>query len=229
MTNTAFEDWTEAYRRLTASGTELSWPSETLVRLLKGRYVPGWPTELRGRKVLDVGTGNGNNVPLFASVGMSCHGTEVTDALCVMTRERLQRLGVAIEMRAGTNQSLGYEDETFDLVVSWNVLHYESTEDGILAALAEYRRVLRPGGRLLVSTTGPEHKLLQGADALPGHRRQIRRADDFRAGQVFYAFEDPAHIERCFGGSFREVLVGRTLDRLFTETLDWFIITAVRS
>jgi ubiquinone/menaquinone biosynthesis C-methylase UbiE len=206
----------------------LLWPSETLVRLFKGNYVPGLDKQYAGKKVLDVGFGNGNNLIFLASLGLSLAGTEVAPEICEMISARFRQVGVDADLRVGTNRQLPFLDNTFDFLVSWNVIHYENTEPDMRAAIAEYQRVLKPGGRFFVSTTGPEHKILQDGKTLGGHRYEIGRADDFRKGQVYFYFDAPNYIQMYFGEQFRDVLVGRTHDMLLTETLDWFIVTGVK-
>ena len=66
----SFEKWASEYIRATAEGTQLTWPSETLVRLFKGNYVPGLKKDYAGKKVIDVGFGNGNNLIFLASLGL---------------------------------------------------------------------------------------------------------------------------------------------------------------
>jgi SAM-dependent methyltransferase len=224
----AFADWADAYRRFTASGQELVWPSETLVRLLKGAYVPGLDRTYQGKAVLDVGFGNANNLLFLNTLGLRLFGTEVDAGICDLARAKLGRVGATADLRVGTNRSIPFPDDAFDLLVSWNVLHYEDNEAHLIAAIREYARVLRPGGRFLLSTTGPEHKILEGAETLGGHRYRIRRPDDFRKGQVYFYFDTPAYVRHYLGMAFRDVLVGRTHDNLFTETLDWFIATGVK-
>jgi len=203
----------------------LGWPCETLIRVLKGDYVPGLDRDYAGKKVLDVSCGNGNNLAFLASLGLELYGTEVHDDILVSVREKLARLGTKADLRAGTNRDLPFGNDQFDLLVSWNVIHYETTEIDIRRALSEYHRVLRPGGRFVVSTTGPDHKILQGCEALGEHRYRIGRKDDFRCGEILYCFDEPAHIMECFSPPFLDVLVGRTHDFLFSATLDWFIVT----
>jgi hypothetical protein len=53
--------------------------------------------------------------------------------------------------------------------------------------------------------------------------------DDFRRGQIMYCFETEDAVRRAFAGPFSDVLVGRTLDRLLTHTLDWFVVTGVKA
>lgn len=228
MSQNAFDKWADSYRQASESGAELLWPSETLVRLFKGHYVPGLDRDYRGKKALEVGAGNGNNLFFMSSLGLELYGTEVHADICEFAVARMAKLGVKVDVRVGTNRALPFPDDYFDHLVSWNVLHYEQTEETILEALAEYRRVLKPGGRVFVSTTGPEHMILAGAETLGGHRYRIGRDDDFRKGEVFFYFDAPNYIEFYFGQHFQDVRVGRTHDVLLTDTLDWFIVSAVK-
>jgi SAM-dependent methyltransferase len=226
----AFEQWATAYNQFASSGQELLWPSETLVRLFKGNYVPGLDrANLAGKQALDVGFGNGNNLVFLASLGLRLSGTEVDPRIVEAAAAKLKRIGHEADLRIGTNRSLPFEDGTFDFLVSWNVIHHEDNEADIDAAILEYRRVLAPGGRFFICTTGPDHKILLNSVRLGPHRYQIGRPDDFRAGQAYWYFEDAATITEKFGASFSDVLVGRTHDHLFTETLDWFIISGVKA
>src|SRR5262249_34122909 len=113
-------------------------------------------------------------------------------------------------------------------LVSWNVIHYENSAEAMAAAVREYRRVLKPGGRLFISTTGPEHKILLNPRTVGPHLYQILRPDDHRRGHIFFYFDDEMTIRSFFEPHFEEVLVGRTHDHLFTEILDLFIITGVK-
>jgi SAM-dependent methyltransferase len=184
------------------------------------------PTDFSGLRALDVGFGVGNNLRFLSSLGMRVSGTEISGELCKSIGDLLVADGVTADLRVGKNTELPFEDKTFDFLVSWNVLHYEDNEDDMIRAIKEYARVLKSGGRLLLSTTGPKHKILEGARALGGHRYEIGRADDFRRGTVYFYFDSEEYLHYYFGLGFSNVQTGRTEDRLITSTLDWFIVTA---
>lgn len=222
------ENWARYYKKAAAEGTELMWPCETLVRLFKGDYVPGLDQEFAGKKVLEVGVGNGNNMIFLATLGLQMYGTEVTAELCRTVGARLADLGMALDLRVGLNRALPFEDDEFDFLVSWNVIHYEDDEPSMRQAIAEYQRVLKPGGRFFLSTTGPEHRILKNSATLGGHRYRIGREDDFRRGQVFFYFDAPNYIHYYFSQHFAQVAVGRSQENLFTEKLDYFIVTGVK-
>ena len=50
-----FDRWSQTHSERASTGTLHLWPSETLVRLFRGRFVPGLDRECAGKTVLDVG------------------------------------------------------------------------------------------------------------------------------------------------------------------------------
>ncbi len=228
MEDDAFKKWAAAYDRFRQEGQALAYPSETLVRLFKGDYVPGLAKDFSGKSVLEVGVGNGNNAVFMASLGLEVCGTEVQQEICDSTSSLFDQLGCQGNFQVGVNLDLPFEDNRFDFLISWNVLHYEDNEAHIEAGIREYARVMKPGGRLFLSTTGPEHNILESSESLGPHLYCIGRDDDFRKGQVFFYFDDTGSLNFYFSKVFKNVMVGRVHDRLFTATFDCFIVTAVK-
>ena len=102
-----------------------------------------------GETVLDIGSGPGFLADeMAAEVGTegAVHGLDPSEAMLAIARRR----ETGVEYAVGDANSLPYDDETFDAVVSTQV--YEYVPD-MPAALTEARRVLRPGGRLLILDT----------------------------------------------------------------------------
>ncbi|UNO43555.1 class I SAM-dependent methyltransferase [Streptomyces sp. MST-110588] len=103
-----------------------------------------------GRRILDAGCGSG---PLFAA--LRDRGALVTgiDSSAGMLELARRRLGADADLRvADLSDPLPFADGAFDDVLASLVLHY--LEDWG-PALAEMRRVLRPGGRLIASVQHP--------------------------------------------------------------------------
>ena len=97
----------------------------------------------RGRDVLEVGMGLGTDFVRFARAGAYAHGVDLTKAAVELVARRLDLEGLSADIRRADAEALPFEDESFDLVYSWGVLHH--TPD-TRASLDEIRRVLRPGG-----------------------------------------------------------------------------------
>jgi SAM-dependent methyltransferase len=100
--------------------------------------------ELRGT-VLEIGPGAGANVPFFAP-GVRWVGVEPNRWAHPYLAAEATRAGLAAELREGTAESIPAPDASVDAVVSTLVLC--SVRD-VPRALAEVRRVLRPGGRFV--------------------------------------------------------------------------------
>lgn len=226
--NVAFEKWTQFYKESLRKGVRQLWPAEPLVRILMGNYIPGLDKNFRGKLALDVGCGSGNNLVFLASLGMQIAGTEISEEVCRDTAAMLKSLGHDADVRVGTNTHIPFEDGTFDFVVSWNVLHYEPDERSIQRAIMEYARVMKAGGILILSTTGPDHLILEGARVVGAHQYQIQREDDFRKGETFFCFDHPRYLQYYFSAAFEKVLIGRLHDDLFGRVSDYFILAARR-
>ncbi|GAA1687955.1 class I SAM-dependent methyltransferase [Nonomuraea maheshkhaliensis] len=135
--------------------------------------------DVAGRRILDAGCGAG---PLFAE--LRDRGAVVTgvDASAGMLELARKRLGADADLLvADLAGPLPFPDEAFDDVVASLVLHY--LEDWA-PTLAELRRVLKPGGRLLVSVDHPFSVTLfqHLAGEKPRYFETRSRADEWTVG-----------------------------------------------
>jgi len=106
--------------------------------------------DVAGRRILDAGCGSG---PLFAALRERGAVVAGFDSSAKMVDVARRRLGDGADLRvAYLGDPLPYPDGAFDDVVAALVLHY--LEDWN-APLAELRRVLEPGGRLIVAVNHP--------------------------------------------------------------------------
>lgn len=106
--------------------------------------------DVTGLRVLDAGCGAGPLAEALIRKGAVVSGFDLSSAMVDLARERL---GADADLRvADLGAPLPYPDNEFDLVVVSLALHY--VEDWA-SALAELRRVIKVGGRLLVSIIHP--------------------------------------------------------------------------
>lgn len=104
---------------------------------------------VEGRRLLEIGLGYGTLGEALARLGADYHGLDIAVGPVAMMRARLARVpGARPEQVAqGSVLELPFDDASLDHVVSIGCLHH--TGD-LFGAVAECRRVLRPGGRLVM-------------------------------------------------------------------------------
>jgi ubiquinone/menaquinone biosynthesis C-methylase UbiE len=106
--------------------------------------------ELRSQhRVLDVGCGTGTLAILVQRLNPSVGvvGLDPDARALARARRKAERAGVAVRFDQGSAEALEYDDAMFDRVFSTLMFHHlgRNQKD---TALREFRRVLKPGGRL---------------------------------------------------------------------------------
>jgi SAM-dependent methyltransferase len=116
-----------------------------------------------GPAVLDAGCGAGRMLPVLAAAGCRPVGADLSPEM--VRRARQDHPG--FDTRVGSLTALPYPDGSFDGVLSWySTIH--TPDERLGAALGEIRRVLRPGGFVLVAFQAGEGS----RDVAQGMRRR---------------------------------------------------------
>ena len=109
---------------------------------------------LPGEDVLEVATGTGVQLVRLAGANRGGHtvGVEISEGMLAQTHRHLEQAGLDgdVEVIQGSALELPLADKSFDLIVNGFMLDLLRRDD-IPRALAEFKRVLRPGGRLVLS------------------------------------------------------------------------------
>jgi ubiquinone/menaquinone biosynthesis C-methylase UbiE len=105
-----------------------------------------WVCSQATGEVLEVAIGTGRNLPYYPQ-GIRLTGIEFSPAMLELARRQADQLGRQIDLRLGDAQVLDLPDAAFDTVVCTLSLCAIPDEQ---RAVAEMKRVLRPGGQLLL-------------------------------------------------------------------------------
>jgi demethylmenaquinone methyltransferase/2-methoxy-6-polyprenyl-1,4-benzoquinol methylase len=127
--------------RFLSAGIDVSWRKKALKQL----------TEINPSKILDVATGTADVAILAEKIlhPKKIIGIDISEGMLDVGRKKIAKLGLEknIELLLGDSEAIKFEDNTFDAVtVAFGVRNFQHLEKG----LAEIKRVLRPGGKLVV-------------------------------------------------------------------------------
>lgn len=110
------------------------------------------------KTVLDLGCGSGYGTARTAAWGSSVIGVDVSAAAVAYARRHYQADNLTFE-QVSAGARLPFSEQTFDTVLSFQVI--EHVVDPV-RYLEEAKRVLRPGGTLVLVTPDRRHRLLPG-------------------------------------------------------------------
>lgn len=148
---------------------------------------------LESGRILDVGSGPGYLIRALKEAGYEAAGLDHSQEALRIGAEH-----VKAEMQLGdVCERIPWDDGSFDGVVLHDVIEHLTEED---AALAEIRRVLRPGGLLLLSTLNESsvlHKLL---------------------GKRWSYYQDPTHVKPWRAATLRELLERHGFEVVYAAT-----------
>jgi ubiquinone/menaquinone biosynthesis C-methylase UbiE len=158
--------------------------------------------QVDGPDVLDVGCSQGIASILLAREGHSVIGIDREHEAIRAARERLDQeeafVRDRVEFRVGEGRAVGFPDGSFDAVLLGEVLEHQLDPRKLLD---EARRVLRPGGRIVVTTA-------YGVHPYPDHKEPLHLSALLERLSSKLSIEEIALVDRYAG-----VVAARTKDR----------------
>lgn len=136
--------------------------------------------------VLEVAVGTGRNFEFYPD-DVWITGVELSPLMAELAKERAAMLGRTVDVRIGDAQALEFADESFDTVVV-TISLCSIPDDG--RTMAEIRRVLRPGGRVLLA----EH--VRSPNPLVRALQRVVNPLTVRFGGDHWTREPLEHLER---------------------------------
>src|SRR6266542_4917395 len=112
------------------------------------RLIERYGGPLANRRILDLGSGMGGTSVALALACAAPLAFEYNRAYCDIIRLRAGRYDLYLPVINGAGERLPFADASFDLAIAWDVVEHVQDPERLLAELA---RVLRPGGRVLLT------------------------------------------------------------------------------
>lgn len=164
------EGWNRVYEDVRASVWE---PDENVARFAaRHLFRRTGPRQIEPRRplgpILDLGCGAGRHVVYFARLGLDVVGLDVSDRAIAACRGWLAEEGLVALLGVAGVDAIPFPTGHFDVALSHGVLDHVTLPESH-AAIAELRRVLRPGALLHLNLRTPEsYDWGRGEEVEPG-------------------------------------------------------------
>ncbi len=192
---------------------------EVGVRFIKERCPGFTPT-----RVLDMGCSAGSSTVPYVTAfpGAEVHGIDVAASILRYAHARAEAMGEAVHFHQRDAANTGFEDESFDLVMSHNAMH-EFSQSTTAGMMEESFRLLKPGGVAMHMDVNIRY------DEYSPWMQFHRGWDQINNNEPFwrvYATNNPSEMLREAG--FPEDSIWQGKFQQLDKSLHWFIATAQR-
>lgn len=214
------------YERFYAARTATKlYPTEFVVRTFLARYPQlNFVRPAPGARVLDVAFGDGRNTGFLCEQGYAVSGIEITQGIVEQTSARLRQGGYEVDLRVGRNSAIPFEDNAFDAILACACCYYCDEGESMQDNLAEYARVLKPGGWLVASVADSASYIFENAESLADGSYRIAK-DHYanRVGYRLHGFSTTNALQDYFSSHFENFSIGSSVNDYFgiREKLFW--------
>lgn len=215
------KEWNKFYQT-----SPMQWPTEYVIRIFKGSYPRlNLPKDYEGKKICDVGCGDGGNLVFLNQCRFKLHGVEITPEIVEKVRRNLSNFNISSDIRVGKNDTIPFEDGFFDYLLSWNACYYMGDKLNFEDVVKEFARVLKKDGYLVFSIPKKSSFIFKDSEPHSKKGYQIIRNDPFkiRNGEVFRIFKNEKEIEEAFSDYFKNFVFGSIHDDAFGYDYHWHI------
>lgn len=175
------------------------YPSAFALKVFLGKF-PDFnfrDVNFTGKKILDLGFGDGRDMVLFHDLGFDVSGVEPEAAVVEHRKQRFEAAGIKADLKPGTNMEIPFDDEYFDFLYSSAAMYYMPSEThSIENALREANRVLKPGGHLITSFVTSRAHYIPSAEKIKNNLYKL--TDPFfnqRKGQLIHAYDNEIDLK----------------------------------
>ena len=148
-----------------------------------------------GKVILDIASGEGYGSAMLAAHATKVIGVDISAEAIEHARTRYQWHN--LEFRVGTCADIPLDDATVDLVVSFETVEHHDQHDRMMQ---ELKRVLRPGGVLLISSPDKLHYAIEPGRLNPFHIKELHK-QEFQDLVSKYFAHTAYFAQRVFYGS----------------------------
>lgn len=180
--------------------------------------------KILGKRILDIGCGTGNYSVRFANLGAHVTGIDSSEEMLSMAKNKTKDSILPIHFHKAEAESLPFEDDSFDLVISVNSLEFVNDQT---SCFKESYRVLKKGGKAIFCVLNDESLWINTLKKQPEFANSVYKDAKFFTPfllkqylSILDAFSKP-NIESCVFLNYNSSLFLEP-DAQFIETVRRF-------
>ena len=194
------QSWDKHY---TSAKSELLYPDENLVRLLKKHIIS--TADASAMTAVDLGCGSGRHLKLLAELGVTAIvGIDASFRALAMSGKH--HPGPLLQ---ANNRNLPLKDRAADIIIAWGSLHYGSKTD-LIVMLEEIQRILKQGGCLFATLRSSRDTYLKRGRHM-GNDTWITNLEEIKGSITSFYSEDELKTAFSIFSEFSYGLIERTI------------------
>jgi len=171
------EDYKRCFR-----DKKFSEPAENLIRAVK---IEGITPKNDRNKACDFGSGDGRHTEYLLKAGYEVLATDVSREAVRSTEHRVRQFKKARVILMRPNSRIDSPDNVFNMIVSWETMHWLGSKKLFLFYIKEFRRVLKKNGYVIMTMPTETHYLKHFSEEI-GESQYLCNAPE-RRGAIFYS------------------------------------------
>ena len=210
------------------------YPDEYIVRIFYGIY-PKLDLKrygFRGKKICEVGCGDGRNLQMLSRLGFDISATEIGNDIVQHVMYELKKIKIHSNIKKGSNKNIPFNNQEFEFLLSWNSCYYmEESEEIYLFKkhVIEFHRVLKPEGILILSIPMKSNYIFNNGIITNGYIEITSDPYKIRNGQIFKYFLDEQDIINCFSPYFKDFNFSTRRDYCFGIQNDSYVVVCKKN
>jgi SAM-dependent methyltransferase len=229
QTNDVTKDkWRNFYGNRSASAGR--YPTEWVVRTLAGGRYPKLSLDKSrylGSRILDMGCGDGRNLPLLQDLGFDVHACEISSDIVTELEAVAKTSNWGVQFSVGRNLEISYADSFFDYMLCCSSCYYMETGATWGSILNELSRVLKVGGILVANFPDLTNFIFKNSMRNKDGSYLIT-SDPYglRNGMRLMAVANEGELASVLGSGFRILGIGHQDDDFYGSRVSGYFLVA---
>ena len=211
------KNWDKVFK----GGSNKMYPSLELVRLESIFF-----EKKRSGTIIDYACGSGCNTEFLAKYDYNLHIADTSKLALIKTRQRVKKNFPkkkikSIHIKPQTNR-LSIKDNSYDYIVAMSVLSLLGSKKNILKLLNEFKRILKPNGKIIIDINDHNSEFSKGMKMISKNVFEVNQIGNNKFNA--YCLKTKKDFEKLICDFFKVIDSGYSCHMIFKRRINEWII-----